>query len=244
MKSIKLLGIVLVLSMFLAACSSGEEQDEGASASGDLKATNDDLQSENDDLKEQIAALEEENEELKITAESDSETVEDIEKTESSSDDSGKSRSTPASIGDDIAFEFITYDDDSESIPGKATLTINEVIRGDEAVSIIDTNSLPLEELPEGYEWAVFDFTVNIDEVENPDESVYVWGTDFDIYEEDGSKAPSDIFKSFDGRYMDDEMYEGGSTSGKLERVVPAGEPFQIRYGDGFTAEELFIKVE
>lgn len=243
MKSIKLLSMSLIVSIFLVACSSDKQSEEN-SASDELKAVNDDLQVENNDLKEQIASLEEENEELKIVVESNSETVEDTEASKSSSDDSGKSRSTPSSIGDNISYEFITYDDDSESIPGKATLTINEVIRGDEAISIIDTNSLPLEELPEGYEWAVFDFTVNINEVEDPDESVYVWGTDFDIYEEDGSQAPSDIFKSFDGRYMDDELYEGGSTSGKLERVVPVGEPFQIRYGDGFTAEELFISVE
>lgn len=241
MKKLLLSGSLTTL-LLLAACGTTNEVDTSESNT----ETNDeasDLVLENEQLKEQIATLETEIEELKIAAESDNLEEKEIDE-ESTTDGSATSRSNPASVGDSISYKLSTYDDESNSIPGSATLKINEVIRGDEAVSILDTSTLDMEELPEGYEWAVFDFTVTIDEIENPDESVHVWGSDFKVHENDGSEAPSDIFHIFDGRYNDEEIYEGGTTSGKLDLVVPIGEPFQLRYGDGFSIEEVFISVE
>lgn len=245
MASIKVFVMSVLLATFLTACSNENSSDESPVNDNTIKEENNNLEKENKELKEQITDLETEIEELKSINEVEVDGI-----TDNTSDDkiaentSGKSRSNPASIGDSITYEFITYDDKSNSIPGNATLTVNEVIRGDDAISIIDTNTLPLEELPEGYEWAVIDFTVKIDEIENSDESVYVWGTDFNIYEDDGSQAPSDIIKTFDNRYRDEELYEGGTASGKLERVVPEEQPFQIRYGNGFNSEEVFITVD
>lgn len=240
MKIIKLLGISLILSAFLAACSSGEGENEEASANNAQQASDIDLEEENEDLKKQIAALQEENQE----SEEIDESAEDKAEVEDEDSDIG-TRTNPANMNDTIEYDFYVLDDDLEEIPAKGSITINNAVRGDEALSLINNGRYePIDSAPEGYEWIVYDFTTLLSEIDDPEQGVYTWSTDFKVYEIGGSEPPAVETSTFQERFRDTEVYEGGTATGKLAAIAPIDENFLIRYGKPVGMEHIFIEIE
>lgn len=224
----------LSTSLILAACGSGEESTESTDNSAEVEQ-----------LQEQVAQLEEENAQLQEQLDNTNTAVEE-DKEDSESDsvevDNESSRSNPLALGETTEVKVVTYDDEAEELQGKANVTIDNVVRGQEALDALDTGgmSTPAPD-DESLEYVVFDLTYELTEFEDEDYPVSVMD-DVEIYTEDGSSVDQSGYTTWvEGEeFPATELYSGGNASGKVARVVPVGEPFLIKYDDWVEAEAWY----
>lgn len=224
----------LATSLILAACGSGEGSTDRADNSAEVEQ-----------LQEQVAQLEEENAQLQEQLDNTSTAVE--EDSESTSDefaDAGNesSRSNPLVLGETAEVKVVTYNDDSEELTGKANVTIDNVVRGQEALDAVQMEYLEIEPpAEEGIEWAVFDLSYELVEFEDEDYPVNV-SDDVEIYLEDGSMVEQTEYTWVEGQeFPMGELYSGGSASGKVARMVKEGEPILIKFDDFMEAEAWYL---
>lgn len=224
----------LATSLILAACGNGEESTESTDSSAEVEQ-----------LQEQVAQLEEENAQLQEQLDNTSTAVE--EDTEDSGSDSVEvdnesSRSNPLVLGETTEVKVVTYDDEGEALQGKANVTVDNVVRGQDALDALQTEgmSTPAPD-DKDLEYIVFDLTYELTEFEDEDYPVSVMD-DIEIYTEDGSSVDQSNHMTWvDGEeFPIGELYSGGSASGKVARVVPVGEPFLIKYDDWVEAEAWY----
>lgn len=223
----------LATSLILAACGSGEESAESTDNSAEVEQ-----------LQEQVAQLEEENAQLQEQLDNTSTAVE--EDSDSSSDefaDAGNesSRSNPLTLGETTEVKVVTYNDDSEELTGKANVTVDNVLRGQEALGALDTEGMTTEAPEEeGIEWAVFDLKYELVEFEDDDYPVNI-SDDVEIYLEDGSRVEQTGYTWVEGEeFPTGEVYSGGTAEGKVARMVKEGEPILIKFDDFMEAEAWY----
>ncbi|MFD2830211.1 bZIP transcription factor [Corticicoccus populi] len=227
--------------LLLSACSGNEENSADSSEEADnrINELQDDLaaaESENEQLQEEISQLEEQLEAQEINqTEND-----DSESTNETSDIQAGSRSEPLALGETGTIEIRTYADDEDmtEITGLAEITVDNVIRGDEAVSILTGEYSEPEEPAEGMEWVVFDAQFILTELSDDDE-VISFSDDFEIVTEDGSTVEK-VYTSFDDDFFIQDVYSGGSAEGKIAVQAPAGESFIIKYDDYMGAKAFY----
>lgn len=225
---------VLSSALILAACGSEEESTESTDNSAEVEQ-----------LQEQVAQLEEENTELKEQLDNATTVVEE-ESEESESDsveiDNESSRTNPLTLGETTEVKVVTYNDEVEELQGIANVTVDNVVRGQEALDALDTGDM-YTEAPEdeSLEYIVFDLTYELTEFEDEDYPVSVMD-DVEIYTEDGSNVDQSGYMTWvDGEeFPVTELYEGGTASGKVVRVVPIDEPFLIKFDDYMYAEAWY----
>src|SRR5699024_2894222 len=113
--------------------------------------------------------------------------------------------------------------------------------RGQEALDAVQMEYLEIEPpAEEGMEWAVFDLTYELTDFESEDYPLMV-SDDVKIYTEDGSEIEQNEYASVEGEEFPlNELYAGGSASGKVVRAVPEGEPFLIKFDDYMEAEAWY----
>lgn len=227
--------------------TTAEESSESAESSGSseevdqLQAENDTLQAENEELRAQVEDLQEQLDNTSDVAseESTDSSEGDSEDSESAGNDS--SRSNPLALGETAEVSVVTYNDEGEELTGTANVTIDNVLRGQEALDALDTEgmSTPAPE-EEGVEWAVFDMTYELTEFEDEDYPVNV-SDDVEIYLEDGSSVEQTGYTWVEGdEFPVTEIYSGGTAEGKVARMVPEGEPFLIKFDDWMEAEAWY----
>lgn len=126
---------------------------------------------------------------------------------------------------------------------GIAGLTFNEVLRGDDALDFMQARDFyDNRELPEGYEWAVFDFTFEWLESEDPN-SIYVSEYEFSVFDQTGASVNMhDFYAYYNGMFNSSELYVGAVVNSTFARVVPSDEPFMIRFGDNYMWEHTFFE--
>lgn len=224
----------LATSLILAACGSGEESTESTDNSAEVEQ-----------LQEQVAQLEEENAQLQEQLDNTSIAAEeDTEDSESDSVevDNESSRSNPLALGETTEVKVVTYDDEGEELQGKANVTVNNVVRGQEALDVLTTEDMTTEAPEEeGIEWAVFDLSYELVEFEDEDYPVNV-ADDVEIYLEDGSMVEQTGYTWVEGQeFPMGELYSGGSASGKVARMVKEGEPILIKFDDFMEAEAWYL---
>lgn len=223
----------LATSLILAACGNEEESTESTDSSAEVEQ-----------LQEQVAQLEEENAQLQEQLDNTSTAAE--EDSNSSSDefaDAGNesSRSNPLALGETTEVKVVTYNDDSEELTGKANVTVDNVLRGQEALSALDTEGMTTEAPEEeGIEWAVFDLKYELVEFEDDDYPVNI-SDDVEIYLEDGSMVEQTGYTWVEGQeFPMGELYSGGTAEGKVARMVKEGEPILIKFDDFMEAEAWY----
>lgn len=163
------------------------------------------------------------------------------EEREAPQTDGDGTRNNPYSIDDIAEFEVNTYSDDWEDLEGLGSLEIDEFLRGDSAVNFMTENyHREPDDAPEGLEWSIISF--NFKWLESEDEnSMYLSSSDFEIFSLDGSRIrESGIYGHFENQFSIDEIYAGGSTSGKFSVLVPQGEEFNVRFGDDLYIDYIF----
>lgn len=169
---------------------------------------------------------------------------ESVERETSDTDGDG-SRNNPYSIDDIPEFEVITTDDDWEDLFGRGTIEFVEFIRGDSAVDFMTSNyySAP-DNAPDGLEWAIISFNYKWIDSED-DESTYLSTSDFDIFTLDGSRInESGIYGHFENSFSIEEIYAGGSVSGKFSVLIPEDEEFLVRFGDDYSIDYIFFSFD
>lgn len=223
----------LATSLILAACGNEEESTESTDSSAEVEQ-----------LQEQVAQLEEENAQLQKQLDNTSTAAE--EDSDSSSGefaDAGNesSRSNPLALGETTEVKVVTYNDDSEELTGKANVTVDNVLRGQEALSALDTEGMTTEAPEEeGIEWAVFDLKYELVEFEDDDYPVNI-SDDVEIYLEDGSRVEQTSYTWVEGEeFPTGEVYSGGTAEGKVARMVKEGEPILIKFDDFMEAEAWY----
>src|SRR5699024_7385298 len=218
----------------LAACGNGEESTESTDNSTEVEQ-----------LQEQVTQLEEENVQLQEQLDNTSTAVEE-ETDDSDSEEveveNESSRSNPLALGETTEVKVVTYDDEGEELQGKANVTVDNVLRGQEALGALETEGM-ITEAPEeeGIEWAVFDLSYELVEFEDDDYPVNV-SDDVEIYLEDGSMVEQTGYTWVEGQeFPMGELYSGGSASGKVARMVKEGEPILIKFDDFMEAEAWYL---
>lgn len=226
----------LATALILGACSSEESSTESSDSSAEVE-----------ELQEQITQLEEENASLQEQLDNTSTAV-DEESDDSSSDedefaDAGNdsSRNNPLPLGESAEVKVVTYDDEGERLNGKANVTIDNVVRGQEALDAVQMEYLEIEPpAEEGMEWVVFDLTFELTDFQSEDYPLMV-ADDVKIYSEDGSEIEQTEYAYVEGEEFPlNELYTGGNASGKVVRAVPEGEPFLIKFDDSMEAEAWY----
>lgn len=237
MKKLLLTGS-LTTALLLAACSGETEETntEADNASEELEQ----VQAENEELKTQVEELENRlAEQDEAETESESDAGEKKETSDSQNVDAG-SRMEPLTLGETGTISILTYsdDEDMEEITGVAEITVDNVVRGNEAVSILTGEYSEPEEAPEGMEWVVFDTTISLKELSDENEEISFSG-DFTAYTSEGSEIER-TFTSFDEEFGIQGLYSGGTATGKVALFAPQGEPFLIKYDDYIRAEAYY----
>jgi len=120
-------------------------------------------------------------------------------------------------------------------------LSIDNVIRGQEAYDYLIKANEYNEEAPEGQEWVVFDVELKVNEGDE-DEPYYEIGM-FTPISSNGEEIPQGNYPTFsDGEQFGDvDLYEGGTAKGKFGILVPEGDDSLMEYnGNSFTTSVFF----
>lgn len=213
-----LFGTALSAALLLAACG------------GDTEETESDMNTSSEET--ETTESEESTEETETTDETES---------EDSANNEG-SRSNPLSLGETAEIQVLTYSDEGEDLTGTANITVDNVLRGEEALSAMEDEYMGYEAYEdENYEWVVFDLTFELTEFTDPDTAFFA-GDNIEIYSTEGSPAPNE-FATIPNEFMPGELYEGGSITGKVARPAPKDESFLIQYNDG-VSDTAFFEVQ
>jgi hypothetical protein len=171
-------------------------------------------------------------------AQDDTEIVEDAEADEPEEAENEKevnagSRSNPISLGETVTqdFEFFTEDADYN---GNRSITLSNVMRGEEVYNYLMEANPYNEEAPEGMEWIMVDVEYILNEADTEDESVYVM-PEFVVIASDGSEVSQDENYATlnDGEefgYV--ELYSGGSANGKYAFFAPTDDEVLLKFDD------------
>lgn len=167
--------------------------------------------------------------------------TEEVETEKTNSNDAG-TRSNPLALGETAEIQVLTYSDEGEELTGTANITVDNAVRGEEALAAMEDEYMGYEAYEdESYEWVVFDLTFELTEFADPDTAFFA-GDNIEIYSADGSPAPNE-FATIPDEFMPSEIYEGGSITGKVARPAPKDESFLVQYNDG-VSDTAFFEVE
>lgn len=152
------------------------------------------------------------------------------------------SRTQPLKLGDTAKINVLTYNDDGDEVTGVAEIKVDNVVRGQEALELMQDEYSYYEEYDdEDFEWVVFDLDYKLASLD--DEDYEFWASDdVLIYDEEGSAAPSE-FATIPNEFESKEIFSGGSNSGKVARPAPKDKPFLIKFDDG-VSEAAWFKVD
>jgi len=173
------------------------------------------------------------NDKVSVAANASADATEKIEtepQTESVSE-VGK-RSNPIPLGQTATFSNDYYSNNGETIEATISVTLSNVVRGEEAYSyLIGVNQFN-EAAPDGYEWIVFDATLTLDKG-SVDDAYYVMPS-LKIIDSSGSEVNQSDYATFatgeEFGYVD--IYEGGQSSGKVGKLVPVGSDVLVEFSD------------
>lgn len=160
--------------------------------------------------------------------EQESEKAETAEKEEVEKEKPIGTRSNPLPFGDLIKVKENIYDDNFNSYNATLEIGLKEVIRGDEAWSIILKENQFNEKPADGYEYMLVKVTGKMVEAGTEDDSLYFSSMSFkfvsddgDVYEMTSAVIPNELTK---------ELYNGGSAEGYIVNQVRVGDDVKVSY--------------
>lgn len=229
-------GIASVL--LLSACGTDDSQENNEPDANDNSAEIEQLENENKELQVQVEELEDQLEEQEEYFESEDD-MDSNEDSVSEESDAG-TRTEPLNLGDTGTISILTYSDsgDMEEITGTADITVDNVVRGQEAEEILTTEYSEPDDAPYNLEWVVFDASIALNELSDDNEEI-TFSDDFEVITEDGSTIEK-VFTTYDDEFGIQGVYTGGTAEGKIAAHAPEGESFIINYDDYMRAEAYF----
>lgn len=153
-------------------------------------------------------------------------------------------RSNPVPLGETVEFPVEYANEDwSETFKGRATLSISDIIRGQEALDILMSENEFNETAPEGYEWMIF--TTSMKLIEGDEDYPYVPLNIFTVIDESGSEIPQDLYATFDGNEFGfTDIFPGGTATGRIAKVVKVDEQPLLSFSEGLINTYYFSTKE
>ena len=148
-------------------------------------------------------------------------------------------RSNPVPLGTAATFPTSYYGEGGEKIEATISVTLSNVVRGDEAYAYLAEANRFNDEAPEGYEWVIFDVELVLDEGSD-DEPYNVMGS-FTPIASDGSEVEQTGYATFSTgeSFGWVEIYKGGKATGKEGKLVPVGDDTLVQFSD-WTSKVFF----
>lgn len=151
-------------------------------------------------------------------------------------------RSNPIDLGETVEWkvEFYPDIDDWDALEGVANVTLNQVYEGEEAIEMLYFGSEALEDVEEGYIFAVADLTVEL--LEGDEDHPYTTSFEIASVSEDGRKSPF-AYAMLADKYEDNEytdLYPGGKVDLKQAFLVADGEEFLIEIEENISGTKFF----
>lgn len=198
----------LFVLVTLAACGGGDD------------ASQDEAENEETAASEEVAANED---------------SEEFAEEEESSSEVGN-RSNPVEVGESVTIPGTVYSDEGEEANGEFTISLSHFVRGQEAMDFLLSENEFNEEPPDGQEWMIFDVSVEAS-IDNPDIPYYAMPV-FNVFDSSGSPVSQDTYATFaSDEFGYQDIYDGGTHTGKAAVIVPEEEDVLIEYSDmEFTA--------
>ncbi|MBS5821763.1 MAG: hypothetical protein KIC85_11420 [Enterococcus gilvus] len=151
-------------------------------------------------------------------------------------------RSNPVPLGSTATFDTTYYSKDSEDVPANISMTISNVIRGNEAMNYLTNANEFNEAAPEGKEWLLFDVSMKMNKG-SQDDAYYVTPSFIPI-SSTGEEVSQDTYGTLkDGEeFGNKDLYEGGTQNGKVALLVPTGDNTLVEFQDFDT--RVFFKLQ
>lgn len=148
-------------------------------------------------------------------------------------------RSNPVKLGETATFDT-TYYADGETIDANLSITLSNVIRGQEALDYLMTvnqfNAAP----PEGQEWVIVDVALVVNKGD-ADVPYYEMGM-FKPISSSGAEISQDEYAALgEERFGRVDLYEGGNTTGKIVFLTEINDETILEYtGADFDTSVFF----
>ncbi|WP_421383462.1 hypothetical protein ACOJQI_03125 [Bacillus salacetis] len=152
-------------------------------------------------------------------------------------------RSNPVPMDETATIETVVTDDNMNEYNTTVELTVDEVIRGEEAYQMLTEMNEYNEEAPEGYEWVLVNANVKVVDSETEDYPFLIDGVmDFGFVSENGDVYSGDLVGTTTPEFSF-EMYKGGEKEGYLAGLVKTGEDATLSY-DSWTGDKVFFNLQ
>src|SRR5699024_8213051 len=152
----------------------------------------------------------------------DTTSTEQTASTESATSEQGK-RSNPYILADtfEMAVQYTDPDsDDYETIDGRIKVTFNEVTLGQEAQDFLLSENEFNEEAPEGYQWGVYDTSVELlEDSEDVPFNLFLTET---VYDGEGANVDNMMASAYSNNQLSDQsIFPGAVAQGNIVLLVP-----------------------
>lgn len=150
------------------------------------------------------------------------------------------SRSNPVPFQKTATVDDELYNDEGEAFKIKFDLTVEEVVRGDEAYKKLKAMNEFNEPAPDGYEWVLAKTKVKFVESETEDLAFNIDGImNFEMVSESGDIYSGNLYGTTDPDFSF-EMYVGNEKEGYISGLVKKGEKAQLRYEEMLGGQVFF----
>jgi len=150
-------------------------------------------------------------------------------------------RSNPLPFGETITVKENIYDDSFNSYDSALEITLLELIRGEAAWQVIETENMFNEPADEGFEYVLIKAKGFLKESETDDDSLYFSNMNFNFVSNEGEVydwgsvvIPNELSK---------ELYNGGTSEGFIANQVKIGDDFKVSY-DSSEGSPVFFYVQ
>jgi len=150
-------------------------------------------------------------------------------------------RSNPLPFGETITVKENIYDDSFNSYESALEITLLELVRGEAAWKVIETENMFNEPADEGFEYVLIKVKGFLKESETDDDSLYFSNMNFNFVSNEGEVydwgsvvIPNELSK---------ELYNGGTSEGFIVNQVKIGDDFKVSY-DSSEGSPVFFYVQ
>ncbi|AST92798.1 MULTISPECIES: hypothetical protein [Sutcliffiella] len=168
--------------------------------------------------------------------------TEDTEEGQQNQEDNLGKRSNPVPMGQTVTIDEVIYDDDSNPHDAKVSVTLLDVTRGQEAWEIIEAENQFNEPPAEGYEYALVEVHLTVEEADTQDYALFVTdGWNIQFVSDDGKAYEFDpnysvvVPNAFEGN-----LYEGAELTGYAVQHVREGDNFLVKYSSNAMKDTFF----
>lgn len=148
-------------------------------------------------------------------------------------------RSNPLPFGDTITVKENIYDDSFNAYPSSLELTLLEVIRGEEAWSIIETENPYNEPAVEGYEYVLVKVKGFLKDSETDDDSLFFSSFNFNFVSDEGEVY--ELVSAVIPNELQKELFSGGTGEGYIYNQVKIDDDFKISYDSSEGSPVFFL---